>query len=1845
MIRSIGLFCVLCLLSILTSCHTTSPADQDLPPYNPNVEAFTTGKISRYSPVYLIFNQEIPADRLKADRLGKLVRLKPDVPGRWAFENNRTLVFKPEKGFERNTSYQVNVDLSEWFEAEGKDKRFAFGFTTLPLALRGNLESMDINKKNENGYDLTAVLFTPDKESPGTVESLVDFSEKVDATWQHSPDGKKHEVTLTNVPAGMKGERILRLSVSSNKLGVEKADVVTVNIPDQNDFSVYDVVYVSEPECYVEVAFTKLLDSAQDMRGLAFIAGNTSETVNVDGNKLRLYPDADLREKGAMNIHLNQGIRSKSGLNLKEAVVRQVVANEQKPNVRFIGKGVIIPQSTQLSVPFQAIYLRGVTVSVIKILEQNIGQFLQSNNLDESGELMRVGRLIARKTIFLDEEGLDLSRWNTFAVDLKRLIEPEPGAIYRLELSFDRPLSVYPCGNDTVVLSKEQILASDEIRFKEESARFDEGGYYYYRQYDWSDYNWEKRSDPCSDSYYFNKVEGKNVLATNLGLVAMLGQDNDMTVLVHNIQNTEPERGVTVTAYNYQHQALASGTTDDKGQVRLDLSSGRPFYLIASQGTQRSYPRVDNGSALSLSSFDVSGEVVQKGIKGFIYGERGVWRPGDMLHLGFMLNDRAKQLPAEHPVVMELYNPLGQMYARKTQTRGELGLYAFDFVTEADAPTGAWNVKAQVGGVSFSKRLRIESIKPNRLKIALSMPEKTLLRGEPMDARLHVEWLQGAIARNLKYDIQGTFIATPTTFEGYKGFYFDDPSRVFNTEESKLISGVTDERGDATVQARFELGSTAPGMLLANLVTRVYEESGDFSIDADRMLYSPYRRYTGIKSPQKDKEQLNTGTNYTYEVASVDYLGKPQANTELDVKVYKVYWYWWWDSNSSGLANYVSDSYNKPVKTFAIRTDGSGRGTFQLSFPDKEWGTYFISVKDKESKHSTGVMSYFDWPYNEGRRNTDGSESATMLSFKIDKDSYTPGEKMVVTFPSTKGSRAIISIENGVRVLSLTEHTCEDKQTTVRLDVTKDMQPNAYVYITLLQPHGITKNDLPIRLYGVVPFTVTSPESHLTPVIQSPAELKPDASYTVSVSEKNGKEMAYTLAIVDEGLLDLTRFRTPEPWKAFNAREALGVNTWDLYNYVVGAYGGRIEQLFSIGGDDALNKGPKAIVNRFKPVVRFDGPFLLKKGKTARHTYQMPNYNGRVKIMVVAGNGEAYGHADKSVMVRKPVMLLGTLPRGIGVGEEMVVPATVFATEDGVGAVNVSIACSSNMEVVGEATRSLSFERKGDQQASFRIRVKKNPGIGKVTITATGKGDKSVYETELEIRTVRRPQVKVTAATLEAGKSWKETVAMPGATGTNQLTLEVSDIAPVNVSSRLSYLLGYPHGCLEQITSKGFPQLYISSFTDLTLQQAKSTEEAVKEVIRRLRSYQTVDGAFAYWPGGTSSNGWGTVYATHFLLEASKKGYLVPEAMKQSVLNNLRRVARNWKPVTSYYKDSEEATQAYRLYVLALAGSPEMGAMNRLKEMKDLTSMSRWSLASAYALVGREDVAQDLISKTTALPSGYSEHDETFGSDVRDQSIQLMTLCLLDKGKEAATLVEELSKQLSSDDWLSTQSTAFALVALSDYLAKYRVDGAMDFTYACGGKDGQVKTDKNIWSETLLDKAGTSASVELKNTGKSTLFARIITEGIPEQGEEKAYANGVSLAVSYVDLNGSPVNVAQLEQGTNFSAVVTVKTPSARGYNNLVLSEIFPAGWEILNTRFLNESATDSLSAGVNYQDIRDDRVYSYIDRLPAGSQVTVKINLCAVYPGRFYLPPVYCEAMYDYLIRANTAGQEVTVF
>ena len=1839
------LFCLLTLVSYLSliSCSFSESTEEKIT-YNPYVEAFTSGLVSRYVTPTCILQEEIPAEMQAEGKWKEHVQLNPKAEGTFVLEEGRIVKFKPAGCLERDTRYTLTVDLAAWKSIpEKKYQRFSASFHTKALEVKAYLSSLEMNPSNPGNYNLNYLVLTSDRELPATVEQLVGPSSGLKGVWQHGADGKKHVLTLENI---VPGSEEVSLSVLPNKWNVAEETLVSTSVPAKDDFSVFDVQYVRTPERYVEVTFTQALKKDQVLDGLAYIEDNVSKLVSVEGNKLRLYPDQN--RNGDLKVVLKKEIQSTSGTLLAKDETREIRENDGCPDVRFMGDGVIIPQSDKLHVPFQAIALKGVVVRVVKIGEQNIGQFLQTNELDGTAELMRLGRLITRQVIFFDEHNYDLTRWNTFALDLKQLIDPEPGAIYRVILSFDESLSAYDCPQ-LETKTKEQILAENEMAFREELNQFDAGGWYYQESLntDWSTYKYAERNDPCSPSYYFNRSAGKNILVSNIGLMAMAGTDGKMVVLAHHLQTTEPMSGVQIGAYNYQKELLAEGTTDNDGRVVFDCrkAGGRPYYLLASEGKQRSYLRVNEGSNLSLSSFDVDGEVVQKGIKGFIYGERGVWRPGDTIHVGFMLFDRSKMLPPHHPVKLSLFNPLGQVYQQKVSTQGSDGLYVFHIPTEASVPTGAWNVKVEVGGVSFDKRLRVESIKPNRLKIRLDVPD-LLVREQEVAIPLHVEWLQGAKARNLKYDVKGTFVSTGTSFKNYPDYTFDNPTVSFNSEESQLITGTTNGEGDASVRTRLNVGATAPGMLLGSFTTKVYEESGDFSIDAVRLLYSPYQRYVGIHSPQKNRQPLSTDQDHTFQLVSVDYHGAPIAGSELDISIYKLDWYWWWSADQSTLANFTSSSYYKPVKQEKLTTDEAGKASLALSFDEKNWGTYLILAKDRKSGHTTGVVSYFDWPNINRERDFSGTDAASMLEFKLDKDSYVPGEDIRITIPSSAGSRAVVSVQTGSTVLLVKEFKCEANQTTFTIQATEEMQPNAYLFVSLLQPHGATANDMPIRMFGVVPFTVISEESHLHPQLATAKEWKPESTCQVTVSEQNGRAMSYTLAVVDEGLLDLTRFQTPDPWKTFYAREALGVDTWDLYNYILGAYGGRIEQLFSIGGDDALNKGPKAVVNRFAPVVKFIGPFQLKKGERKTHQIDIPNYNGRVRVMAVATNGESFGHTEQSVMVRKPVMLLGTLPRVVGTNEEIVIPATVFATEDNVGDVAVSLQCSADVEMVGETTRTLHFTKKEDKTVSFRIKVKNPVDKIRITMKAEGKGEVSTYAADLAVRTVTTVQRKGWDAVIKPGETWKQPVQLSGMNGSNRLLLDVSSIQPLNLSARLSELTDYPHACLEQLVSKGFPQLYLSDVSEQTADQVLEAEQQVKQIISRLRSYQLPTGSFAYWPGQSNSNAWGSIYALHFLLMAEGKGYAVPATLKLQALADLQKMASGWKPVaTGYQQEAEMLTQAYRLYVLALANKADMGAMNRLRAQQPLPVAAQWMLSASYAVVGRSDVAKTLLEKTTENTTSSLVYDETFGSAFRNEAIRLVALCLVKEQEEATTLVTRLAKKLASDDWLSTQETAFAWVALAGYYQQYPAKtGSMQFTYQYAEQQETVRTEKSVWSDRLLEGADSSSSdLVIKNEGETTLYVQAESLAEIPQQDVKESQHKLKLSVTYQTTDGRPLDIASLEQGTNFTAQVLIQNPTALPLRNLVLTEIFPSGWEILNTRFM-PTAVSSANSNVSYQDIRDDRVCSYVDHLAPGSHVLVRVNLCAVYPGKFYLPPVSCEAMYDRQIAANTASGMVEV-
>ena len=870
------------------------------------------------------------------------------------------------------------------------------------------------------------------------------------------------------------------------------------------------------------------------------------------------------------------------------------------------------------------------------------------------------------------------------------------------------------------------------------------------------------------------------------------------------------------------------------------------------------------------------------------------------------------------------------------------------------------------------------------------------------------------------------------------------------------------------------------------------------------------------------------------------------------------------------------------------------------------------------------------------------AEAAAILPLSLSTDTATIGQTVYAHFNAAAGSRAIVSVENSARVISVNEYEITQPRMQIPIEVTEAMEPNVYVHVTLLQPYARSYNDCPIRLYGIVPLVVQNSGSRLQPIIGMKDELKPEERYTVQVKEKSGRSMSYSLAIVDEGLLSITSFRTPDPWQAFHAREALGVRTWDMYSYILGAYGGRISQLFSIGGDGELNLSSKSMTNRFAPVVVFKGPFLLEKGKTNTHELEMPNYNGNVHVMVVATDGNAFGSTDKQVPVKSDVQLLGTLPRVLGCDEACAIPVTVFAGKNGIGEITLSLECGNGLSIAGESTKKVSLPKQGDLTVSFRVSSHGQTGAIPVRVKAKYRDGSTSYETELLVENKESEVVHWKNLTIESGKTATFLPENFGISGTNRLALEAGGMPSINLDARLTSLIHYAHGCVEQTSSKGIALIHAQRLRPASGEGAETADQTVNYLLERLRNYQTASGGLAYWPGNATPDEWGSAYGLDFLQQAALAGYKIPEGLKKSLHAYVSNAASSWQPdqANEWYRSSRETTQAYRLWVLASDNHADIGAMNRLKAIDSLNDEARWLLAGAYAMTGRSDVAGELLGlqdKNDAYTPGY---DLTYGSDTRLCAIKAATLTLLKRYGEAATYITSLSNDLAGTEWLSTQSVAMGYLAIDLYYQHAGKPAASTFSVSYNGKEEKVTGHEGLYQTLLDDGADKLGKVVVKNQSPSVLFVQLAESGLPKRSNAAAYGNGLSLTVGYTQA-GKSVDVSQLDGGSNFTANVTLRNGTSLPLRNLAIEQIMPSGWEILSNRF-NES--DAATDAVSYQDIRDNRIYSYVNELGAGAAVSFSVKLCATYSGTFYLPPVSAYAMYDEKTRANTASQQVTV-
>ncbi len=624
--------------------------------------------------------------------------------------------------------------------------------------------------------------------------------------------------------------------------------------------------------------------------------------------------------------------------------------------------------------------------------------------------------------------------------------------------------------------------------------------------------------------------------------------------------------------------------------------------------------------------------------------------------------------------------------------------------------------------------------------------------------------------------------------------------------------------------------------------------------------------------------------------------------------------------------------------------------------------------------------------------------------------------------------------------------------------------------------------------------------------------------------------------------------------------------------------------------------------------------------------------------MVIAGHEGAYGFAEKAVPVKKPLMILATLPRVLGPSEKVQLPVTVFALENNIKTVNVTVQSNAFSNLAGNNSKSVTFTKTGDQLVTFDFDVKNFIGVGKVKIIAKSGGETAAFDVELNVRNPNPPITKITEKELRPGETWSAAYSAIGMNGTNKATLEVASIPPLNLGKRLDYLIEYPYGCVEQTTSSAFPQLYLGQLLDLNPEQKAETERNVKATITRLNGFQVSDGGLSYWPDGGEADEWGTNYAGHFMLAAQAKGYSLPIGFIERWKKYQKVKALGWAPDPhSFY--GADLIQAYRLYLLAMARSPELGAMNRLREFKYLSIEAKWRLAAAYKLAGQTEIGLQMIAGLPTTVKPYNMMYGTYGSDLRDQAMILETLTLLDQQQRASVLLRTVAARLSQDDWYSTQTTAYSLFAIAEYCGVNKSGNKLQFSY----NGSSTNSNSYMWQSKIAANGG---KVTIKDNGSNKLYVRLIQRGQPSSGQDVQSVSKpdvLQMRVGYFTLGGKPVDPSKLKQGTDFVAQVNIKNPGRRGrYDNLALTQIFPSGWEILNTRMMNDDEAFKSSPS-DYRDIRDDRVNTYFS-LTEGKEVTYYVMLNAAYAGKYYLPATSCEAMYDVSVNAVEKGQWVEV-
>ncbi len=1803
------------MLGFLTTCgkkaNLKTPSTvivEQLRPLNeallPLIDGFTSGAIMKGEPIVVRFKSPETMKVKYGETIpAKAFAFKPALKGKAVWMDENTVGFQYDD-IDPNQNYTCDFRISDFLDVDDTEPlQFGFAVRRQNFSVVGTYPVCIESGKMD--YILRLAFVNP---VDGDVAEML--NKEVRKSYAVNASFLGNNLCDIEIKGIERKDVASELKVTLNGSAVETDKEMDLVLPvyAQGDFMPvkFDV---DQTAGQGTLYFSQALKQGQNLNGLISFDNKVGYKTDIKDNKVLFYFDKSslyYYQMEEMEMTVEAGIRSEADQVLQEETTFQFALTDYEPKVRWTDEGIIIPNVDETTVFFDATCLNSVTLRIIRIFDDNILSFLQDNELNETYGVRKVGRL--EKKVRLQLDNPYPTQWKTFPIKLSDYIKVEPGSMYQLSLDFG---------------PADYTFASDEMKNDVYTNEKKEADYWDGQSYDYKEYRYEGEWGDPNGYYFYNYVEQKkNIVISDLAVTAKMGRNDVTDVYVFQISDANPSVGAQVVAYNFQRQELAKGRTDAQGHVQL-LCENRPAFVVAQDNKgSKSVIKLTNGNALSYSRFNVEGEPVEKGVSGFAYSNRGVWRPGDEIQLNLMLNDFDDRLPENYPVVLEITDATERLYAKQVNAKPVNGIYCFTVPTHVSDETGLWTARFKIGTNTIQKSLRVETVKPNRLEITFDLPEVISL-SHPEKVALSSKWLNGMKANGLKTEIDVKVRQGQTAFKGYESYSFVNEAESFYAEEIALYSGSLNSEGLANVGFDPLSNLSSPQMMNAVFTTKVFEQGGDFSIASFKSVLSPYSRYVGVQLPEtlsKYGSYYDTGRDWVFNVAVVNEDGQPNRSAvALDYALYKLDSYWWWSSEDEySLQQYASGTYKRPAKDGTLTCNGNA--AFTLNIPDKEWGSYLLVVSDEEGGNRFAKIISFDWGESYGHANG-ASGAPAQLSLRATADSYQIGEKIVVTFPANDKAKALVTVEANDKVLQTQVLENLGEEGRVEIPTTEEMIPNVYVYVALIQPHDAA-NGLPVRLYGVASVKVENKQLQLQPNLVVPETANTKKNIEVKVSESNKQGMTYTLAVVDEGILGLTNFKTANPYAYFNSKQALKVRTWDNYAAIVDAFSGELGSVYAIGGDGILNQ-EITLDNRFKAYAVTLGPFELKAGETNSHSFEVPQCSGALRFMVVAkGNGKAYGAAEKQMKVIDPITLYASAPRVVAPGDELTMKVQVLSPTMKGKSLNVHFE-NQNLDAVGTLPTTVNIDQNGEGMIALNTRVPETTGNALLKVTVSGSDYSAESSTAMPIRMPYAERRNLITEEIEGGQSINIPFELAGMNGTQEGSLMLSSLLPVDLYSRLDYLTTYPHGCLEQLTSKAFPQLYLNYFVQQDEEATAQMRNHIEAAINNLKAYQKSDNSMTNWIGGSYTDPWTEIYALHFLVEAKKQGFNVPQYFIDGLKSYQASRAKQWRHNPDFKQG--ETIQAYRLFVLALAGQPEMGAMNRFKEMEMNYSLSKALAAAAFALTGKTTIAQSLLPTET---SGHmSDYYTSFGSTTRDLAFLTYTqmLCDLD-AQTVQNNINEICQMLNSHRWMDTQTTAFSLFVLGKYAEKNNVsNGNLSAVVKVNGEEHTLSSNMSSAGIKFTPKVGNN-TLEIKNNTDQKLVANLFTKTSVAEYDMTESGNFIKMSMSYSDKNGNALDPANLKVGTDVVVRVTVQNPSEWKVTELALSYYLPSGWELVNERMGDEEAQNE---GAKHIDLRDDRAYFYFDLAPK-TQKTFVLKANATYEGNYMIPAVRCEDMYN---------------